>query len=672
MDTFSAIDPALMKSMNDAVAAAGSTLQREAAALRSECGWFGVGTGELTQLTAIGRWAEDQLPMLRRRQQLAAAMDARDGKVDKGMVRGVPDDFLTTGQAQQKGEQLATRMRQELQRDGKLSPQTLRDLRENGWDPAYARGLYDKLGAAGTANLSLALSNSDHYRDDPEELRTVLTGLGTGLATYSREVKLDQSWLDRFALAQGRDGIYRPDLLAPIIAGANGARFDKDFLKAVGDRMLEPRNSLENEWMLGDRSDNPYDQDHATQIYQAIADNKPAAGEFFQAHFDEIQNMSRYGGPGGAYPRAERDQALANLVHGATIGVREFNEPLAESNTAHLLHDNYKHKGQHVYPEMNRVYGQIVEAYWDDLVYSVTTPTPSKLALADGSGVAENWDGSKFWIDDVTGRRGIEVPDELWHAMLTESMRDPRNAGEIGLLFAKYHDTTNHETISKSFSDPNWNAYQRHNLGLMDSFYSGAFKEAFASVDGEVKKWVEDVNGAIDFALDNTVGLAAAQDPANPAAAFAGVAAGTASTLTTRLLKGILHVDENDAPEELRDRVKGLQDTEWDTSWQSRWQANAYEVYLAKKNGPPHPGEQHYLNDITVNGELFTGDPRRYITKPSENFLDENGLPPQNLSELSSEQLAAYNRWLQDPAIAAAAWEVYDAQGQGRTDGEPG
>jgi hypothetical protein len=393
MGTVSAIDPALMANMNKAFQGAGETLQEQVSSLRFDCEWWGIGTSQLQEIGAIGSWATDQLPMLQRRQQLAAAMDAKDGHIDGGLVHNVPDDFLSLAAATAKGKQLADQVKKELEEDGRLSPETLKALQDNGWDPAFAGGFYDKLGPTDLARLVNDISSDPYsdppfyYRDNPDEAKKVLQALGNTLATYSRDHKLDDAWLDKLAMDPGDDSrlkTYRPDLLAPLLAAANGGAFDKDFLQAVGNRMLHPKDPAELEWMGGDdRSASLFDQDHYTQIYRAISQNPVASGEFYRDNFDKIQEMARStGGRDFDVPGGKRGQAIADLVLAATVGVRGDNEPLAELNTAHLLYDVYQHQGEHVYPQMETVYGKIVHNYFTDLAYSVTNPVPSGMALA--------------------------------------------------------------------------------------------------------------------------------------------------------------------------------------------------------------------------------------------------------------------------------------------------
>jgi hypothetical protein len=664
MGTVSAIDPALLQRMINELKTGADNLQREATSLKSDCEWYGVGTAELAEILAIGSWASDQLPDLRRRQQLAAAMDAKDGKIDGGLVKDVPDQFLDAAAAAAKGKQLAAQVQKEMKEHGRLSPETLKALQENGWDPAFAGGVYDTLGPTGLERLANDIASNPYsdpaffYRDHPDEAKKVLAALGTGLATYSRDHHLDDAWLDRFAGDPDSDDprarMYRPDLLAPLLAGANGGAFSADFLQAVGNRMLHPKTPGELEWMGGyDKSPKPFEQDHYTQIYRAISQNPLAAGGFYRDNFDQIQKLSRTpnGAPFDQVDGNQRGQAIADLVLAATVGVREFNEPLAELNTAHLLYDVYQHKGEHVYPQMETVYGKVVHDYFTDLAYSVTSPVPTGMALVDPKTgeIVDKWDGADFWARSDVNRKGIEVPQELWDAMLQEGMRDPAQASALGLDFAAYVRNNVREVSRMNPNDELGTRFLNVENGRMQGFYLHAFQQTTEGLQGDIKQWVEDYNEATDQLIDKGFELAPGLVTA-PEVTLVDLG----KSLGTDILKGVLedwaHVDEGDAPKEMRDRLEKVKASEYDTSWSGNWQQYGEEAYEAwKDNAKP-------IEPVTIveNGKshTYTGNPNDYIDSPDHSFLDDQG-HIKDVQDMTPEQSAAYARWLQDPAVVA-------------------
>jgi hypothetical protein len=299
-------------------------------------------------------------------------------------------------------------------------------------------------------------------------------------------------------------------------------------------------------------------------------------------------------------------------VLAATVGVREFNEPLAELNTAHLLYDVYQHKGEHVYPQMGMVYGKVAHDYFTDLAYSVTSPVPTGMALPDPKTgeIVDTWDGADFWARSDVNRKGIEVPQELWDAMLQEGMRDPAQASALGLDFAAYVRNNVREVSRMNPSDELGTRFHNVENGRMQSFYLHAFQQTTEGLQGDIKRRVEDYNAATDQLIEKGFELAPGLVTA-PEVTLVDLG----KSLGTDILKGVLedwaHVDQGDAPREMRDRLERVKASEYDTSWSGNWQQYGEEAYEAWKG---------HIKDV---------------------------------QDMTPEQSAAYARWLQDPAVVA-------------------
>lgn len=109
--SISAIDPQLMAQMNTSLKNGGETLVNQGGNLKSRFSNLYLDSAPLAEIVSIGHWAHDQLPMLTRRQTLAAAIDNTPGahfydEYATGM-------YLTPEQAAQQGADLA-RQFQEL------------------------------------------------------------------------------------------------------------------------------------------------------------------------------------------------------------------------------------------------------------------------------------------------------------------------------------------------------------------------------------------------------------------------------------------------------------------------------------------------------------------------------------------------------------------------------
>ncbi|MEV6005717.1 hypothetical protein AB0M29_02820 [Streptomyces sp. NPDC051976] len=105
MGDFSGIDPDAMQQMIKSFTGDAADLAGSAQSLKTAFGSLGLDTGPLDELIGISRWADDQAPMLRRRQALAAAM-SRPGSGPREMVQ-VPEPVPTVKQAQADGTKAA-------------------------------------------------------------------------------------------------------------------------------------------------------------------------------------------------------------------------------------------------------------------------------------------------------------------------------------------------------------------------------------------------------------------------------------------------------------------------------------------------------------------------------------------------------------------------------------
>lgn len=105
MGDFSGIDPQALNGMITSFTKDGSNLGTRAASYKTSFAGLGLETGPLDELIGISRWADDQAPMLRRRQALAAAM-SKPGGSHSPMVR-IPEPVMTAKQAQTEGGKAA-------------------------------------------------------------------------------------------------------------------------------------------------------------------------------------------------------------------------------------------------------------------------------------------------------------------------------------------------------------------------------------------------------------------------------------------------------------------------------------------------------------------------------------------------------------------------------------
>ncbi|MBO8193961.1 hypothetical protein ITI46_20165 [Streptomyces oryzae] len=154
--------------------------------LKSVNGWsqrfgqFGVDTSGLNQLVAVGTWVEQQLPALKRRFDLAQAMERNHPDSGRKMVQ-VPDNFLSLQEAQRRGKLLADRMNKVNRVDGSGAEEIHRIATELGQyqdDPEVLAAFYANLGPNRLTTLPTFLYESGS-KTGKQDLQTFSRTLGT-------------------------------------------------------------------------------------------------------------------------------------------------------------------------------------------------------------------------------------------------------------------------------------------------------------------------------------------------------------------------------------------------------------------------------------------------------------------------------------------------------------
>jgi len=107
---------------------------------------FGLDTASLTEIGKVARWVDDELPMLRRRQALAAAMEREGEDLRSGGLVRLREPVPTVGEARQGGRKLAA----ETNRAAGLEPgeaaaqfhRTAEELAAHKGDPDFTSAFY--------------------------------------------------------------------------------------------------------------------------------------------------------------------------------------------------------------------------------------------------------------------------------------------------------------------------------------------------------------------------------------------------------------------------------------------------------------------------------------------------------------------------------------------------
>ncbi len=180
--SFAGIDPALMAQMNASLSNGAQVLVNQGGGLKGRFANQDLGTSQLAEIVNIGHWAEQQLPMLSRRQTLAAAIDHTPGmnwydEYSSGM-------YLTPDEAARQGADLARQL-DEIDSIDEHGARRLHEialeLERHKHDPAYTAAFYARLGPQKTKIVPRFLSQSGS-RTAQEDLRIYSQAFGTALS----------------------------------------------------------------------------------------------------------------------------------------------------------------------------------------------------------------------------------------------------------------------------------------------------------------------------------------------------------------------------------------------------------------------------------------------------------------------------------------------------------
>ncbi|MER5829240.1 hypothetical protein ABT116_00145 [Streptomyces sp. NPDC002130] len=143
---------------------------------------FGLETTHLTEIGKIAGWVDDELPMLRRRQALAAAMELDQKGIQKlGTMVQLREPIATIGEARSAGKKLAEDVNKAAQLDrSKAGPEFHRlaeELAKHKGDPDFASAFYAKMEPDLVKNLpvTVAAANAPSAKDDVKVFGSAFT-----------------------------------------------------------------------------------------------------------------------------------------------------------------------------------------------------------------------------------------------------------------------------------------------------------------------------------------------------------------------------------------------------------------------------------------------------------------------------------------------------------------
>jgi hypothetical protein len=678
MSDYSGIDSAAFQKMVSSFKSDKGSLRSAASTYKTEFSRYGLDTSHFTELTGIASWMDDQTPSLDRRYHLAIAAE-QPYPGHKGMVQIDESMVGTTAQSIKDGKSLADQFNSALKKGDEPSEDLYAQLSEHADDPDYLKAFYNQLGPGNLMMLTNDMADDNfygRYGDHPDQALHDRDILAKTFGTFTKVAFEGQSsaqkqkswdkWFDGFSDPNRKT--FRADYLTSLLPGGSQ---DKDFLVALGDRVFDkdPQKSG-SEYMGADgMNKGEFGKDHLTQLFDAISTVPEASGEWMDHNYDTLQKIIY---PGMVNPMNEpqsRADALVKVMHSGTIELRSTNEDLAEQLTARIMMDNYRHQNGdassvHPFDPIDYYYSQLITAYWPDMVNGITSPTADKLWGGDATAGGftqqmSQWDKKAFLAGQDPNRPGLEVGAPLWQALLNESARDPKAAGEESALFDAYRNKIDQTRAGAQDRTPEHaQDYLSMQRGLMMKAYSKAFDYAEGSIEGDAQTWADGVNSARATLINGAYDAAVTAGSDGVGAAVTGVkdnlvgtAQDTAKTLLTGWLTDALSVKPEDAPGGLADKYKKIDGAKLDTGWQDEYRRLANDQL---NGGGFDPKVTAPVTIYPRKGKpvTYTGNPKTYITGPADNFLNKDG-SVKDIGSMTNQQRTAYDKWLQDPAVVS-------------------
>lgn len=613
------IDPAKLADLNGALSRSASSAQSLVNIYIGRVSRCGIDTGRLSKAGQDLSWATGQLPMLRRRQELALAAERQD----PGLGPMVSDGagylaFLTDDAAGKAGASDGAKAAQAL-KDRSDIDFIADDLAAHADDPAYLAGFFKALGPEELAELGLQVSGFKQSGDDGKYAGWSAL-VGDGLATASYQMKFSYSWLNDIRLPETESPEPELDLIQPFLE--NGV-YSPDWLKPLGQyAMNEARLQGMDPGLMGP----PPSLDG---IWEAIAHNPVYDAQFYQSNFSksEFDNGSLWDlMTNPMLSHSLIDGAFADMVQAATIPPDPSKFPGVDASqfahNAQLTIRQFGDGSPDTSGQVRQVFGTMAMYYFTDMRNSVGAAAPHI-----GGQDLPGW--------QVTASR------QAWANFVEQAMKDKTAAARLLTFYGEWR---------QQYPDSR-GPWQDEQFYLMDQFMIQQYQAAGKTAGNSNN----DITGALvaGGAAFLTAIVFPEADVATAGALLTGAITEGAKDAFNSGAEGALDSafgggDGESALDEPQDPKTIDQITQANENW-----SRIVREWYNNEGGRPN-----LKAPVEFDGQQTNGDPKTYINEyggatgtGNANFFAGDG-QIKDPSQMTPHQLAAYNAWLQDPAIA--------------------
>ncbi|MFG2964529.1 hypothetical protein ACGFZS_14740 [Streptomyces sp. NPDC048288] len=428
-------------------------------------------TSRLTKITRHLSWAQDQLPMLRRRQSLAMDEEKRNKEIGlgSGMVSSGAGDigtFKTQSEAQKAAKKDA-----KAYKDGDMSlADYMKKLEANQTDPDYCKAAMDELGE--TALYRLQDGPMMFNPDNPEAGTRILA---TTVATAMRNGTT-------FKDENGNEDLQH---LSGLLAYAD---FPTDVVANLGKQCLAPGN-----YMYGEK------------VWEAMGNDPAASTKFLHDNMDVIPGwMKDDSDHHGGMPDYQA-KAFAEVIKAGTLGDFGADQDMAAENTEKLVTYYGKHPDESTHPEIQAAFGQIIMTRWDDVQSILTDPAPAD-----------------------PGAGHVFVDDDAMRSFINEAMHNPKAAAEL-MAFSKQKS----DDLALAYpKNPEVLHASGMIDGIFSSEMMSVYNEVKQKNADDAAEWNSTLTGQLTTALNT--GVEVAFDPGGAAASVSKAAINDVIGLVTQ------------------------------------------------------------------------------------------------------------------------------------------
>jgi hypothetical protein len=638
---FQGINPSmlqqLIKSLNSGVTGA----QPVASSYVSQFTRVGLDTGPIQKLLADYGWASAQQPMLNRRYSLASHQpsgDFTDGWTEEGAGALF---YATTAAAKGAGTADAKQMQAYLDaHDWSGIQKELDAMSQNGDDADYMAAFFSQLGPKGLYSLSLyAQGGPSSDAANEQEVRQVV---GSGLATASFEMPLTRSFLQGMEPENAPPGYATQELAGGWDTGAlapflTEGQFSSQWLQTIAPAVLYQKTVEEGAPM-------PVGYD---AIFTAIASNPDFAAQFYQQNSGQLDD---YMTDPVLYHDLASDPGFGKFLEAATIPPQGDTSTKAfTANATHFV-QLFGGGSQDTSSDVRQAMAAVAMNYFGDIQGTVTAAAPG-------------------------GGSSMGLTAAEWGSFVQNAMQDKTAAAFLMTSYASWRSQqTDDSLVSNGQGDgPNtpghagyWND---QSLGMLDYFFASNYQAAGAQA-GQGNAVLDTLLEAVDAggatlltsvafgpeAGAGVITMDVIEDWGKDAGkdAFSSATESTLGKLTDHLTDSGDGgpVNASDAADQVFSDLTTIQGR-WSSEVNNAWTQSVHNASTAK-DFPP----------VWYNGVQYTADPHQYEQQYGGTFLNAEGTV-MDQSQMSPKAQAAYNAWLQDPAISSVIAQRFSAVSQG-------